>query len=671
MYHNELSQNEQSQLDLLLTEHSELPAIERWRHCTHFLRGTAARPSVYRDAWQRCFVDWSVRQWGPAPMWSPGPLKLKQANLSRWADFVGVSVHDFQSWSVEHRAQFWADAVERLGIDFSLRGPVLDDSEGPEQARWFPEASLNIVSSCFLADPEQVAIVSQSPKCPLKKLTYQELRRLTNQISNSIVHAGFLPGDALAVFMPMTQLSVAIYLGIVQAGCAVVSVADSFAPPEIETRLRVSRAKAVLTYDHQLRSGKALPLFQRIVEATDLPAIVIGCGGGSLSVELRPQDQGWTDFLQPASDFEPVLRGSDDPINILFSSGTTGEPKAIPWTQLTPIKCAVDGHLHQDIDEGQVCVWPTNLGWMMGPWLIFASLLNRGTIGLYEDAPVGPGFGKFIQDAGVTMLGVVPTIVKAWRESKEMEDYDWSKIAVFSSTGESSQRDDMFYLSALARMKPVIEYCGGTEIGGGYVTSVVTSPNVPAAFNSPAMGLDFVILDEDDHPAESGEVFLIPPSIGLSSRLLNRDHAETYYSATPQWVGQTALRRHGDHFQVYPSTIEGHSVWMAGGRVDDTMNLGGIKTSSAEIERVLNQAEGVRETAAVAVVDNGPSELAVFVVLEDPLSESNLPDLQRVMNGLLKTQLNPLFRVNRVVISENLPRTASGKVMRRSLRDGA
>ena len=110
---------------------------------------------------------------------------------------------------------------------------------------------------------------------------------------------------------------------------------------------------------------------------------------------------------------------------------------------------------------------------------------------------------------------------------------------------------------------------------------------------------------------------------------------------------------------------------MAGGRVDDTMNLGGIKTSSAEIERVLNQAEGVRETAAVAVVDNGPSELAVFVVLEDPPSESNLPDLQRVMNGLLKTQLNPLFRVSRVVISENLPRTASGKVMRRSLRDGA
>ena len=251
-----------------------------------------------------------------------------------------------------------------------------------------------------------------------------------------------------------------------------------------------------------------------------------------------------------------------------------------------------------------------------------------------------------------------------------MEAFDWSGIRVFSSTGESSQRDDMFYLSALARMKPVIEYCGGTEIGGGYITSVITEPNVPAAFNSAAVGLDFEILNEEDLPAESGELFLVPPSIGLSNRLLNRDHFETYFGSTPTLAEHLALRRHGDHFQAYPSSVAGHSVWMAGGRVDDTMNLGGIKTSSSEMERVLNLVEGVRETAAVAFAADGPAELVVFAVLDMPSQEVELDELKRSMNQFLKDYLNPLFRVSRLMAVDSLPRTASGKVMRRQLRAG-
>ena len=124
-------------------------------------------------------------------------------------------------------------------------------------------------------------------------------------------------------------------------------------------------------------------------------------------------------------------------------------------------------------------------------------------------------FGKFVQEANVNMLGVVPTIVKAWRLFKCMEQFDWSNIKVFSSTGETSQVDDMFYLSSLAQMRPVIEYCGGTEIGGGYVTSTVVQPNAPATFSTPALGLDLEILDEDYNPADSGELFVVPPSIGF------------------------------------------------------------------------------------------------------------------------------------------------------------
>src|SRR3990167_8623735 len=192
--------------------------------------------------------------------------------------------------------------------------------------------------------------------------------------------------------------------------------------------------------------------------------------------------------------------------NILFSSGTTGDPKAIPWSHTTAIKAASDAYLHHNIQPEDVLAWPTNLGWMMGPWLIFAALINNATLALYPDAPHRRAFGQFIQDAKVTMLGVVPTLVANWRETHCMEGLDWNAIKLFSSTGECSNQDDMRYLMSLANNKPIIEYCGGTEIGGSYITSTVIEKNYPSLFTTPAMGIDFILLDDSGHPTDNGEV---------------------------------------------------------------------------------------------------------------------------------------------------------------------
>ena len=290
------------------------------------------------------------------------------------------------------------------------------------------------------------------------------------------------------------------------------------------------------------------------------------------------------------------IREPSDAINILFSSGTTGESKAIPWTQTTPIKCAMDAHFHQNVQPGDVLVWPTNLGWMMGPWLIFASLLNRAAIGLYYGAPRGREFGRFVQNAKTTMLGVIPSLVKTWRNTGCMDDLDWSAIKVFSSTGECSNAEDMRWLMSLAGGKPVIEYCGGTEIGGGYITGTITRPCLPGTFNTPALGLDFVILDVHGNPANAGELFIVPPSIGLSTSCSIRITMRFISSGTPKSFDGKTLRRHGDQMQKLEN-----GYWCALGRADDTMNLGGIKVSSAEIEEVLQSIPGVKEVAAIAV----------------------------------------------------------------------
>ena len=191
----------------------------------------------------------------------------------------------------------------------------------------------------------------------------------------------------------------------------------------------------------------------------------------------------------------------------------------------------------------------------------------------------------------------------------------------------------------------------------------MTRPCIPGTFNAPVLGLDFVILDEAGHAAESGELFLVPPSIGLSDRLLHRDHDEVYFAGVPAGPGGVTLRRHGDQMEtVAPGYWRGH------GRADDTMNLGGIKVSSAEIERVLQTVPGVGETAAIAVSPGGgPSQLVVYAVCPGaPAAEREA--LADALQGAIKRDLNPLFKIQDVVLVETLPRTASNKVMRRELR---
>jgi acetyl-CoA synthetase len=495
-------------------------------------------------------------------------------------------------------------------------------------------------------------------------MTVAELETLVNRVASSLTERGFRPGDAIAIVSPMTVESVAIYLGILKAGCVVVSIPDSFRPKEIATRLRLSDAKAVFTQDVIIRGGKEHTLYENVI-AAGAPGVVVVPTREALSVVLRADDQAWRDFLGECDQFDAVEREPSDPINILFSSGTTGDPKAIPWTQTTPIKCAMDAHFHQNIHAGDVLVWPTNLGWMMGPWLIFASLINRATIGLFNGTPNGAEFGRFVQDARVTMLGVVPSLVKTWRAARCMEGLDWSHIQAFSLTGECSNADDMSYLMSLAGGRPVIEYCGGTEIGGAYITGTVTLPCIPAAFNTPALGLDILILDEDGTPADNGEVFIVPPSIGLSEKLLHQDHREVYYAGTPRGPRGELLRRHGDQIERLKS-----GCYRAHGRVDDTMNLGGIKVSSAEIERVVRTAADVQDVAAVAVPPpgGGPSQLVIFAVPAHGDGASR-EYLQAAMQQGLRRELNPLFKIHEVVLIDSLPRTASNKVMRRVLRE--
>ncbi len=365
------------------------PQADRWRAYVDTIRNQQETP--FLKQWNRFSEIFADRDavLPPPPVWFPEPDRLEHANISAMMDELGIDDYQtFHRWSVDNRAEFWDRVINRLGIRFA-RNPdqTLDLSEGVAQPRWLPGAELNIVSSCFAGEGFDIAVVvGREGSAELMAVTYDELENGVNRVANGLVAAGFSPGDAIALYMPMTLQCVAAYLGIIRAGCVAVSIADSFAAPEVARRLEIANAVAIITVSSFQRGGRSIELYRTVCEAGAPRAIVIPSDGFA-DDELRDEDLPWFDFLSETTDFEALAASPDSIINILFSSGTTGDPKAIPWTHLTPIKCAMDGHLHHDIQRGDVVAWPTNIGWMMGPWLIFATLINRGCIALYEGLP--------------------------------------------------------------------------------------------------------------------------------------------------------------------------------------------------------------------------------------------------------------------------------------------
>jgi acetyl-CoA synthetase len=642
----------------------------------------------------------------------------------------------------------------------------------PDGCTWFPGGRLNIAGvvlggpgSCRDDDAPAIVFASEAAPSVVRTWRLGELRSRAYAAAATLSAAGVRPGDAVALVMPMTPSCVAAYLGIVALGAAVVSVAESLTAREVVTRLRVSKAVVVLTASAVIRGGRALPLYPRVAQAADevagggsdassppLPrprvfvfsaapdaspsdwvyeltagstrSHVSTSGSGSVdrpAVDgvplLHPSDAAWAGLVAAlpagaAAAFQPVAAPASAAItNVLFSSGTTGTPKAIPWTHVTPLRCGVDAWGSLDVRPRDTLAWPTSLGWMMGPFLVYGALLNSAALALFEGAPTGRAFCEFVQAARVTCLGTVPSLARAWRATGAIDGLDWGGIRAFGSTGEASSPDDALWLASRARYAPVLELCGGTEVGGGYAAGNRVQPWAPSTFAGPALGADFVLLEEDGggggedegggggggapkrrqsrhapgaRPA-AGEVALIPPALGLSQRLLNGDHGAAYFGDMPTLAAGdgpgpgagTRLRRHGDGLARLPSSPRSGGVcaYAARGRVDDAMNLGGIKVAAVELEAAVTGGrgfEGVAEVAAVAVpAPGGGPDALVLVVVPAPSSSSLDPAaLAAAGTASLRAALSPLFRVDRVVVRPGgLPRTATGKVMRRVLRD--
>jgi acetyl-CoA synthetase len=595
------------------------------------------------------------------------------SNLSEWMKKLHYTYPEFYTWSIENKSAFWEHIIQ--SIPLKMQTPytkILTEANNPDETIWLKDARFNIVESCFQANTNQTAIYYQSEQSKeIISISYGALHTKVVRYATAMREMGFTFQDRIILYIPFSIEAVASYLALIYIGAVPVLVADSFSAAELKKRIDIIHAKAVITTDHYQYADKKINVLSKVLEA-DPEKIILHTSEitDATSIRNNSADVLLSDLLKCTSPATPsYYHTSSDTISILFSSGTTKEPKALPWKAATPIKCAADGKLVQDMHEGDVVTWTSGMGWMMAPWLIFSSLLNKASIAIYSGAYSKKEFIDFTIQTKVSILGTIPSVVKSWRAQNFEKIANWN-IRVFSSTGEPSDAGDYLYLFYMNDFKaPIIEYCGGTEIGGGYISSAVVQPNALSYFNTAVPGSKFIVVDEYKEVVSaegSGEVFLIPPAMGLSQQLLNKNHHEEYYSELPEIKDYPKLRKHGDGF--YVQKLDGITYYKSIGRTDDSMNLGGIKISSIEIETVVNKHTSVFESVAIAAQDKngGPEKLILFIHANNPIQD--VPAFQNEVQKMIQKELNPLFKISEIRFKENFPRTASNKLMRKELR---
>lgn len=612
--------------------------------------------------------------------WTPTADVIERAQLTKFMRQVGAKTFDeLYQYSIADVEKFTAEVLRFLDIKFDPPyEKLLDTANGIEFPNWCAGAGLNITEMCldrWQTDEmkDQPAIIWEGEEGKSRTLTYAELMSEVESCSASLRNLGLTKGDAIGIHMPMVPETVITLLSIGRIGAIAVPVFSGYGIDAIVSRLKVVEAKALFTCDGFPRRGKffkatdiideVLPKVRSIKRLYTVPRTK------SLGEPTRFE---WIDFwnegepdIKEFSRPEPTL--AEDPLIILYTSGTTGKPKGILHTHCSfPIKAAQDMAFGTDVGKGTRISWITDLGWMMGPWLIYGALINGATICLYDGAPDYPNADRMWEFAAkhkVEILGISPTLVRALATHGDElpKKHDLSSLRAFASTGEPWNPAPWWWLfEKVGDSKlPIINYSGGTEISGGILMNNPLTPIKPCGFSAPCPGMDADILSDKGESVGAGcvgELVIKQPWIGMARGFWNEPerYLETYWSRFENiWV-------HGDWAM---KDADGHYFIL--GRSDDTLKVAGKRVGPAEVESLLVAHENVAEAAVIGIPDEMKgTAMVAFVVLKGAETENLAAELKMLVAKDMGKPLAP----SRIHFVAAIPKTRNAKVMRRVIR---
>ncbi|UYN89234.1 MAG: AMP-binding protein [Anaerolineales bacterium] len=614
-------------------------------------------------------------------VWRPSADYIDNARLTAFMRAHNIASFDELMQRSTADVAWFTDAVFKF-LHIQLYKPysnVVDLSKGIAWPQWCIDGQMNIVHNCldkYIDTPHasQPALVWEGEDGASRTLSYAELNAQVCQAANALRSLGIGKGDAVGIFMPMVPEIAVALLAIAKVGGIILPLFSGYGVDAVVSRLADGGAKALFTADGFPRRGKPVEMKSTAdAAAAQLPDLqhIIVLDHAKLPVPFQQgRDHWWHELVSTQAAQSPTeITSAEDPLMIIYTSGTTGRPKGAVHTHCGfPVKAAQDMAFGTDVRPGHLIYWMTDMGWMMGPWLVFGSLLLGATFFLYDGAPDFPQPDRTWAQVArhhITTLGVSPTLVRTLMPLGDQlpKAHDLASLRFFASTGEPWNPDPWLWLFNVVGegKRPIINYSGGTEISGGIVMGNPILPLKATAFAGPCPGIAADVYDEHGNSVtgQVGELVIKAPWIGMTRGFWQdpQRYEETYWSRWPGvWV-------HGDW-----AARDEDGQWYILGRSDDTIKIAGKRLGPAEVESVLVAHAAVVEAAAIAVPDElKGSALVVFCVLA-PQAAAGDDALATELRSLLAAALGKPLAPKAVHFVPDLPKTRNAKVMRRMVR---
>ncbi len=596
---------------------------------------------------------------------TPSSDHLEGSNIARF-----MKNHGIPDWrQLVRRANddigwYWDAVNTDRGIEwFSKYDRVYDSSAGIPWTKWFLNGKCNIVANAIdrhvKSDPDRVAYIFAN-ESGSKRVTYRELDDKVNRLASALSSSGIGRGDVVGIYMPMVEETFYSIFACSKIGAVHTTIFSGFGAQALHSRLVDSGAKMLITADSVPRRGKEIDLKSQWSKAVQQTAVstIVTTGTGATNYD---------DFVKAGGRVGTERMDSEDPLFILYTSGTTGAPKGTLQVHggFTMVSAQQTAYL-VDMKPDDVLFWYADAGWITGQvWPVYGSAIVGGTSLIYEDAldyPHADSWCRLIEEHRASIFGAAPTAIRFFiKNNVQPENYDLSSLRVIAATGEPINREawEWFFDKVGGRRCPVVNVSGGTEIGGAIVGALPIMPQSPCTVGCPIPGFDAEVFDDAGNIVREGEGYLVirKPWPSMTRGLVNNQakFIESY------WSKYKDVWYHGDIVLVGSD-----GQWYMRGRADDLIKVSGHRIGTAEIEEAASSHPAVAEALAVGKPDDLKGEAIVLcVVTKNGIEGIGLTD--EIMNRV-EEAVGRFARPAEVRFVPELPKTRTGKLVRRLVR---
>jgi len=603
--------------------------------------------------------------------------QVTNSNIYRFMKKQNISTLDELSKKANNDLEwFWKEVEKEIGIVWDKPyQKILDQSEGLPWPKWFVGGKTNIYKSTVekysKTSPHKTAYTFVSEDGVVTQITYFELDKKVSKLANSLQSLGVKKGDVVAIYLPMIEESILAILASAKIGAIQTVIFSGYSSESLKIRLQDCNAKILFVCDGFQRKGKSISqknIVNTATKNTSVEKIIVVSYKGIDKYIKSENILCYDDLVSGHKDTHTTeITDSEDPLFILYTSGTTGKPKGV--VHVHGGFSVFAGHQAAfliDTTKEDVILWPADIGWITGlVWNVYGLLIQGASAVMYDGALDFPNYDRIwemLEEHNATIFGISPTAVRLFKKNniEPLRSHSLEKIKNIPTTGEPLDVDSWRWLFEKVGNKkiPIMNLSGGTEIGGAMLSVFPGMKLKPSTVGIPCPGINLDVYDEDGNPVREKDGYLVirSPWPAMTKGLLNdkQRYLETYWSRFENvWF-------HGDYVFV-----DKDGLWYMKGRADDVINVSGHRLSTAEIEHTAMSHKKITDAASISIQDEITGEaIVLFVVPEDKTDLS----INEEMAEYISQKIGKLARPKLIYVLSDLPKTRTGKIMRRLLK---